>query len=115
MNQKELCQKCTEIDAIGDKVYVTWWDKGSDGTDTPLLRISDDRGQTFGDIIDYANATTANTANATTANTANATTANTANATTANTANATTANTANATTANTANATTANTANTPSS
>ena len=51
MNQKELCQNCTEIDALGDKVYVTWWDKGSDGTDTPLLRISDDRGQTFGDII----------------------------------------------------------------
>ena len=59
---KGIVSERTEIDALGDKVYVTWWDKGSDGTDTPLLRISDDRGQTFGDIIVLtANATTANT------------------------------------------------------
>ena len=56
----------TEIGALGDKVFVTWWDKGSDGTDTPLLRISDDRGQTFGDIIVLsANATDSNTTNTT--------------------------------------------------
>ena len=69
---KGIVSERTEIDASGDNVYVTWWDKGTDGKDTPLLRISDDRGQTFGDIIVLtANATTANTANATTANTAN--------------------------------------------
>ncbi|MGN6624252.1 MAG: sialidase family protein [Candidatus Nitrosocosmicus sp.] len=40
-----------EIEAIGDKVYATWWDKGADGSDTPLIRVSQDNGHTFGDII----------------------------------------------------------------
>jgi len=52
----------TEIAALRDNVYLTWWDKGTDGSDTPLLRISDDRGQTFGDIMVLTanNATTTN-------------------------------------------------------
>ena len=62
---KGIVSERTEIGALGDKVYVTWWDKDSDGIDTPLLRISDDRGQTFGDIIDIS----ANAANASTTNT----------------------------------------------
>jgi hypothetical protein len=36
---------------MDDKVYVTWWDKNLDGSDTPLMRISDDGGQTFGGKI----------------------------------------------------------------
>jgi hypothetical protein len=39
------------IKALDDKVYVTWWDRNLDGSDTPLMRISDDGGQTFGDKI----------------------------------------------------------------
>jgi hypothetical protein len=54
-----------QIKAIDDKVYVTWWDRNLDGSDTPIMRISDDRGQTFGDkIFLSSNSTTAtNTAN----------------------------------------------------
>jgi len=54
----------TEIEASGDNVYVTWWDKGTDGSDTPLMRISGDNGQTFGDIMVLtANSTGTNTVN----------------------------------------------------
>lgn len=38
-----------QIEAMDGKVYVTWWDKKMDGTDEPLMRISNDGGQTFGD------------------------------------------------------------------
>lgn len=53
------------IKTIDDKVYVTWWDRNLDGSDIPLMRISDDRGQTFGDKIFLSSnsSTTANTAN----------------------------------------------------
>jgi hypothetical protein len=47
---------------IDDKVYVTWWDRNLDGSDIPLMRISDNGGQTFGDkIILSANSTDSNT------------------------------------------------------
>ena len=64
MYQKDLHQSCTEIKASDNKVYVTWWDKGPDGSDTPLIRISQDNGQTFGDTIMLtANSTATNTMN----------------------------------------------------
>ena len=37
-----------EIQASGDNVFVTWWDN-SDGKDQPMIRISNDGGQTFGE------------------------------------------------------------------
>jgi hypothetical protein len=47
-----------QIKAIDSNVYVTWWDKNLDGTDTPLMRISNDGGQTFGEpMILTANST----------------------------------------------------------
>ena len=46
-----------QIKAMDDKVYVTWWDKNLNGSDTPLMRISDDGGQTFGDKIMLSNST----------------------------------------------------------
>jgi hypothetical protein len=54
-----------QIMAIDDNVYITWWDKNLDGTDTPLMRISNDRGLTFGDKISLSSnsTTTAGTAN----------------------------------------------------
>ncbi len=39
------------IKALDGKVYVTWWDRNLDGSDTPLMKISDNGGQTFGDKI----------------------------------------------------------------
>jgi len=47
-----------QIKAIDNKVYVTWWDKNLDGSDTPLMRISDDGGQTFGDKISLSSNST---------------------------------------------------------
>ncbi len=44
---KGFASERTEIEALGDSVYVTWWDKGTDGSDTPLMRISQDNGQTL--------------------------------------------------------------------
>jgi len=54
-----------QIKAIDDKVYVTWWDRNLDGSDTPIMRISDDRGQTFGDkiLLSSNSTTTADTTN----------------------------------------------------
>jgi hypothetical protein len=37
-----------EIEASGDNVYVSWWDK-LEGKDQPMMRISHDGGQTFGE------------------------------------------------------------------
>ena len=63
---KGFSSERTEIEALGDGVYVTWWDKGTDGSDTPLMRISQDNGQTFGDIIVLtAKPTSSNTVNST--------------------------------------------------
>ncbi|ALI35373.1 hypothetical protein NMY3_01168 [Candidatus Nitrosocosmicus oleophilus] len=47
--------------AIDDKVYVTWWDRNLDGSDTPLMRISEDGGQTFSDKITLSNPADSNT------------------------------------------------------
>jgi hypothetical protein len=64
---KGIASERTEVAVSGDRVYVTWWDKGTDSSDTPLLRISDDRGQTFGDIIPLTANNTTTTATATNA------------------------------------------------
>ena len=37
-----------EIEASGNNVYVSWWDK-VDGKDQPMMRISHDGGKTFGE------------------------------------------------------------------
>jgi hypothetical protein len=61
---KGFASERTEIAASGNNVYVTWWDKGPDGSDTPLIRVSQDNGQTFGDtIVLTANSTPTNTMN----------------------------------------------------
>ncbi len=57
-----------QMEAIDDKVYVTWWDKNMNGTDTPIMRISDNGGQSFGETqVISANSTTSTTANNTNA------------------------------------------------
>lgn len=43
------------IEALDDNVYVTWWDKNlNDSKDIPLMRISEDGGQSFGDMINLS-------------------------------------------------------------
>jgi hypothetical protein len=54
---KDIPSDRIQIKAMDGKVYVTWWDKNLDGSDTPLMRISEDGGQTFGDKILLSNST----------------------------------------------------------
>ena len=39
-----------EIAASGDSVYVTWWER-NDTSDTPVARVSNDNGATFGPLL----------------------------------------------------------------
>jgi hypothetical protein len=46
-----------EIKASGDNVFVSWWEK-LNGKEQPMIRISHDSGQTFGEpMILTANST----------------------------------------------------------
>ena len=41
-----------EIVALGDNVYVSWWETNSmNGTSESVLRVSTDNGQTFGPLV----------------------------------------------------------------
>ena len=42
-----------EIDAEGDSVVVTWWESNQT-SDTPVMRISNDNGETFGPVLTLA-------------------------------------------------------------
>ena len=42
-----------EIDSDADSVVVTWWE-ANDTSDTPVMRISNDNGATFGPLIKLA-------------------------------------------------------------
>lgn len=39
-----------EVQSSGDRVFVTWWERNSTSNE-PVLRISNDKGQTFGPIF----------------------------------------------------------------
>ena len=39
-----------EVQSSGDRVFVTWWERNSTSNE-PVLRISNDNGQTFGPIF----------------------------------------------------------------
>src|SRR5919199_6389999 len=43
-----------EIAASGDSVYVTWWER-NETSDTPVARVSNDNGATFGPMLMLAN------------------------------------------------------------
>ncbi len=47
---KGISSERVQVAAQGNNVYVTWWDK-SPGVDQPLMKISNDNGKTFGDLI----------------------------------------------------------------
>jgi len=42
-----------EIDSDADSVVVTWWET-NETSDTPVMRVSDDNGKTFGPLLNLA-------------------------------------------------------------
>jgi hypothetical protein len=40
-----------EISAAGNNVYISWWEVQKNGTQDPVLRVSNDNGKTFGEKI----------------------------------------------------------------
>ena len=49
-NTTEADSDDAEIAASGDNVYVTWWER-NETSDTPVARVSNDNGATFGQIL----------------------------------------------------------------
>jgi hypothetical protein len=39
-----------QIDASGDRVFVTWWERNAT-SNQPVLKISSDNGETFGPVL----------------------------------------------------------------
>ena len=46
-----------EINAAGNNVYVTWWERNQTSNE-PVLRVSNDNGKTFGEIMRLSSDTT---------------------------------------------------------
>ena|SRR6476661_4355149 len=46
-----------EISAAGNNVYVTWWERNATSNE-PVMRVSNDNGKTFEDLIMLSNNTT---------------------------------------------------------
>jgi hypothetical protein len=47
----------------GNNVYVSWWERANQRSNEPVMRISNDNGKTFGQILKLAaNDTIGNTA-----------------------------------------------------
>jgi uncharacterized protein (DUF1697 family) len=49
-NTTEADSDDAEIAASGNSVYVTWWER-NETSDTPVARVSNDNGATFGQIL----------------------------------------------------------------
>jgi hypothetical protein len=49
-NSKGFVSSNAEINAVGDNVYVTWWERNTTSNE-PVMRISNDNGKTFGEKI----------------------------------------------------------------
>jgi len=49
-NTTEADSDDAEIAASGNSVYVTWWER-NETSDTPVSRVSNDNGATFGQIL----------------------------------------------------------------
>jgi hypothetical protein len=49
-NSTKADSQDAHIDASGDKVFVTWWDRNAT-SEEPLLRTSTDKGATFGPLL----------------------------------------------------------------
>jgi hypothetical protein len=40
--------------SVGDNVYVSWWETNKDAKQEPVMRVSNDNGQTFGPVLKLA-------------------------------------------------------------
>jgi hypothetical protein len=49
-NSTKANSQDAQIDASGDRVVVTWWERNATSNE-PVLRISNDNGKTFGEIF----------------------------------------------------------------
>jgi hypothetical protein len=49
-NSTKADSQDAQIDASGDRVFVTWWERNAT-SNQPVLRISNDNGKTFGEIF----------------------------------------------------------------
>jgi hypothetical protein len=49
-NTTEADSDDAEIAASGDNVYVSWWER-NETSDTPVARVSNDNGDTFGPML----------------------------------------------------------------
>jgi hypothetical protein len=49
-NTNEADSDDAEIAASGNSVYVTWWER-NETSDTPVARVSNDNGATFGQVL----------------------------------------------------------------
>jgi hypothetical protein len=52
-NTTESGSSNVEIDSDGDSVVVTWWETNQT-SDTPVMRVSNDNGATFGPLLSLA-------------------------------------------------------------
>jgi hypothetical protein len=52
-NSSKSDSQDVQIDAPGDKVFVTWWERNQT-SDIPVMRISTDNGKTFGPLLKLA-------------------------------------------------------------
>jgi hypothetical protein len=43
-----------EISAEGGSVVVTWWERNQTSDTTPVMRVSNDNGETFGPVLSLA-------------------------------------------------------------
>ena len=43
-----------QIDASGDRVFVTWWERGNQTNNEAVMKISTDNGKTFGPMLKLA-------------------------------------------------------------
>jgi hypothetical protein len=40
-----------EINAAGNNVYITWWERANATSNQPVMRVSNDNGKSFGELI----------------------------------------------------------------
>jgi hypothetical protein len=52
-NTTDADSRRAEVEAEGDSVFVTWWETNQT-SDTPVMRVSNDNGATFGPILTLA-------------------------------------------------------------
>ena len=52
-NTPDAGSERVEIDSAADSVVVTWWETNQTD-DTPVMRVSDDNGKTFGPLLKLA-------------------------------------------------------------